>query len=99
MNTDYLLSLTEEDAEREQKMLYRFSKNSHHSVLSKKKLICSQYFSLDGRPCWAANTDPVRKLRKHILTGCFDQILNPMLNPEPFISRSPPSAKYTFAGL
>jgi len=37
VNTDYLLSLNEEDAEREQKMLY----------------------SLDGRPCWAANTDPV----------------------------------------
>ena len=27
MNTDYLFSMTEEDAEREQKMIYRFSHN------------------------------------------------------------------------
>ena len=36
MNTDYLLSLNEEDAEREQKMLYRYTYDSHHSVSSKK---------------------------------------------------------------
>ena len=30
VNTDYLLSLTEDDAEREQKLLYRFSNNYHN---------------------------------------------------------------------
>jgi len=37
VNTDYLFSMTEDDADREQELLYR----------------------LNGRPCWAANTDPI----------------------------------------
>ena len=38
VNTDYLLSLTEDDAEREQKLLYRFL-NNHHNYLFWAKLI------------------------------------------------------------
>ena len=68
VNTKYLFSMTEEDADKEQQKLYRwkiiihmFFKNigtmTKHYILTSSK-----DFSLQWRPCWLANTDPVGEL-------------------------------------
>ena len=84
MNTDYLFSMTEDDADREQELLYRsqlqeVDLNYLYSIAYTLHVFCDwimkkqnkkiglslcniQYLlclRLNGRPCWAANTDPV----------------------------------------
>ena len=59
VNTNYLFSMTEEDADEEQQKLYRLKYSIIHILNNSDFLTASNEIRLHGRPCWSANTDPV----------------------------------------